>query len=273
MKKALITGASSGMGRDMARVLAGYGYELILVARREERLHALAKELAVPCTVLAADLSDLQECKLVYQAARCEELEIVVNNAGFGLFGAFTETGLEAELRMIRTNIMAVHVLTKLFLRDFRAQDHGYILNVASSAGFMAGGPLMSTYYATKSYVLRLTQAVREELRHEGSAVCVCVLCPGPVDTEFNRVADVRFALPGLRSESVAQYAIRGMLSGRGILVPGAAMKLSLAAKHLIPETLLTRITYHFQRRKLDSDSPASGRAPTHRGVRDPRTH
>lgn len=250
MKKALITGASSGMGRDMARILAGRGYALVLAARREERLHELAETLPVPCTVLAADLSDIRECRLVYQAARSEELEIVVNNAGFGLFGTFTETDLDAELRMIKTNITAVHVLTKLFLRDFSERNHGYILNVASAAGFMAGGPLMSTYYATKSYVLRLTQAIREELRREGSAVSVCALCPGPVDTEFNRVADVRFALPGLSSEAAARYGIDGMLSGRGVMVPGLAMQLTLAARHLLPEALLTRCTYYFQNRK-----------------------
>ena len=251
-KQALITGASSGIGRDMARVLSGMGYELILVARREDRLKALAAELPVPCTVLTADLSDMQE-----------SLDIVINNAGFGLFGAFSETSLDDELRMIQTNILAVHVLTKLFLRDFRERNHGYILNVASSAGFMAGGPLMSTYYATKSYVLRLTQAIREELRHEGSAVSVCALCPGPVNTEFNQVANVRFALPGLRSEDTARYAIEGMLSGRGIMVPGVAMNLSLAAKHLIPETLLTRITYHFQKRKLEGGAPETAARPS----------
>ncbi len=263
MKKALITGASSGMGRDMARVLSGIGYELILVARREDRLRELAEELGTPCRALAADLSDVHECRQVYFAARGEDLEIVVNNAGFGLFGAFTQTDLETELRMIQTNIMAVHVLTKLFLRDFRARDHGYILNVASSAGFMAGGPLMATYYATKSYVLRLTQAIREELRHEGSSVCVSALCPGPVDTEFNRVADVRFALPGLDSASVARYAVSGLLSGRGVLVPGAAMQLSLVAKRFLPEALLTRITYHFQKRKLDGGMTPSGEPST----------
>lgn len=258
MKKALVTGASAGMGRDMARVLAEMGYELILVARREDRLQELADSLPVNCRVLAADLSDIRECRLVYQAARDDDLEIVVNNAGFGLFGAFSETDLDTELRMIRTNITAVHVLTKLFLRDFRAKNHGYILNVASSAGFMAGGPLMATYYATKSYVLRLTQAIREELRHEGSAVCVSALCPGPVDTEFNRVADVRFALPGLKSEDVARFGIEGLLAGRGTLVPGFAMRLSIAARHLIPEAALTRVTYHFQKRKLDGGKAAA---------------
>lgn len=252
MKQALVTGASSGIGRDIARELAGMGYGLILVARRGGRLQELADELNVPCRIITADLSSVSACKQLYHDTRSEEVEVVVNNAGFGLFGAFAETDLDTELRMIQTNITAVHVLTKLFLRDFRAKKHGYILNVASSAGFMAGGPLMAAYYATKSYVLRLTQAIREELRHEGCPVCVCALCPGPVDTEFNGVADVRFALPGLDSRSVARFGVEGLFAGRGVLVPGTAMRLSLAAKHLIPEALLTRVTYHFQKRKLD---------------------
>ena len=165
MKQALVTGASSGIGRDIARELAGRGYSLILVARRGSRLHELAAELSVPCRIIAADLSSVDACKQLYRDTRSNDLEIVVNNAGFGLFGAFTETDLDTELRMIQTNVTAVHVLTKLFLRDFRTQNHGCLLNVASSAGFMAGGPLMAAYYATKSYVLRLTQAIREELR------------------------------------------------------------------------------------------------------------
>lgn len=247
--RAVITGASAGIGRDMARLLAGMGYELTLIARREERLRELARELPVKCQILSADLSSVRECRLVYEAARGEDVEIVINNAGFGLFGEFAASDLETELDMIRTNIVAVHVLTKLFLRDFRRRDSGYLLNVASSAGFMAG-PLMATYYATKSYVLRLTQAIREELRREGSGVRVAALCPGPVQTEFNDVANVRFAIGGLSSEQVAKCGIEGLLRGKGVIVPGAFMRLTLAARHLVPESVLTRITYHIQQRK-----------------------
>lgn len=247
--RAVITGASAGIGRDMARLLAGMGYELTLIARREERLRELARELPVKCQILSADLSSVRECRLVYEAARGEDVELVVNNAGFGLFGEFAASDLETELDMIRTNIVAVHVLTKLFLRDFRRRDSGYLLNVASSAGFMAG-PLMATYYATKSYVLRLTQAIREELRREGSGVRVAALCPGPVQTEFNDVANVRFAIGGLSSEQVAKCGIEGLLRGKGVIVPGAFMRLTLAARHLVPESVLTRITYHIQQRK-----------------------
>lgn len=247
--KALITGASSGIGREIARLLAACGYELVLCARREERLRALAEELPVPCRVIAADIADEKECRLLYEAVRGDDLEIVVNNAGFGLFGEFASLGLDAELRMIDTNIRALHILTKLAVCDFAARGHGYVLNVASSAGFLPG-PLMATYYATKNYVLRLTEAVREELRRAGSPVRVCALCPGPVDTEFNRVAGVRFSLSGLDAKRVAQEAVDGLFAGRGIVVPGGAMKAMTLARHFAPDWMLARITYHFQHKK-----------------------
>ena len=131
--KALITGASSGLGREMAKLLASRGYELVLCARREDRLRELAAELPTVCHVIAADVSDEEECRLLYRAVRGDDLEIVINNAGFGLFGEFLETDLDEELRMIDTNIRAVHILTKLAVQDFEKRGHGYILNVASS--------------------------------------------------------------------------------------------------------------------------------------------
>ena len=247
--KALITGASSGLGREMAKLLASRGYELVLCARREDRLRELAAELPTVCHVIAADVSDEAECRLLYRAVRGDDLEIVINNAGFGLFGEFLETDLDEELRMIDTNIRAVHILTKLAVQDFEKRGHGYILNVASSAGFLPG-PLMATYYATKNYVLRLTQALREELRHRGSRVRVCALCPGPVDTEFNRVAGVKFSLNGLDAKRVAREAIDGLFAGRAVIVPGVTMKAMTVARHFAPDSLLARITYHFQHKK-----------------------
>lgn len=247
--KALITGASSGIGREIARLLSERGYELILCARREDRLRTLAAELPTMCHIVAADVSDEKECRLLYEAARGGDLEVVVNNAGFGLFGPFTATDLEEELRMIDTNIRAVHILTKLAVQDFEKRGRGYVLNVASSAGFLPG-PLMATYYATKNYVLRLTQAIREELRRAGSNVKVCALCPGPVDTEFNQVAGVRFSLGGLTAQRVARAAVDGLFAGKGVVVPGAAMKAMTVARHFAPDSVLARVTYHFQHKK-----------------------
>ena len=252
--RALITGASSGIGRDMARELAGRGYDLILVARRRGRLVTLAAELPVDCAIITADLSDVDACRQVYeQAIAYDDLELVINNAGFGLCGRFAELDLERELDMIKINVVAVHVLTKLFVRAFRKRGSGRILNVASSAGFMPG-PMMATYYATKNYVLRLTQAVAEELRRDGSPVRVCALCPGPVNTEFNAVAGVRFALPGLSSADCARCAIDGVLRGKTVIIPGWQMRLSVAASKLAPEWLLPRITYNIQKKKVERD-------------------
>ena len=248
--KALITGASSGLGREMARLLAARGYELILCARREERLRELAAELPVPCRIIAADVSDEQECRLLYEAVQSEELEVVINNAGFGLFGEFVTADLDEELRMIDTNVRAVHILTKLAVRDFVQRGRGYILNVSSSAGFLPG-PLMATYYATKNYVLRLTEALREELRRAGSPVRVCALCPGPVDTEFNERADVVFALRGISPELCVEEAMRGMLHRKTIIVPSTLMRLATTAQKLVPTPLLMPIVARQQKKKL----------------------
>ena len=167
--KALVTGASSGIGRDIARGLAARGCDLVLTARREERLRALASELSmVRVTILPADLSSREGCRALYRAAQGENIDILVNNAGLGLFGPFDETDLEAELGMLDVNIIAMHMLMKLFLPDLEAKGRGYILNVASSAAFLPG-PLLSSYYASKAYVLRLSEAVAEELRRAGA--------------------------------------------------------------------------------------------------------
>lgn len=247
--RALITGASSGLGYHMAFILSEMGYDLTLVARRGDRLRRLAGKVKTICQVIEADLSDPKECKLLYDAARGDDLEVLINCAGFGLFGSFLETDLDTELRMIDVNIKAVHILTKLFVRDFDKQNKGFILNVASSAGFMAG-PLMSTYYGTKNYVVRLTQALREELRQKKSLVSVSALCPGPVNTEFNQVAGVSFALPGLDAHRTAREGIDGLFKGKGIIVPGAIMKGAILGSKLLPDALVARISYHFQGKK-----------------------
>ena len=159
---ALITGASSGMGRDMARILAKKGYDLILVARRKERLQELKKELNTNVTIISMDLSVEDHCFQLYEKVRAKKIDLLINNAGFGLFGEFYKTEIDTELKMIDLNIKAYHILTKLFLQDFIKRDQGYILNVCSSAGFMAG-PRLSTYYATKNYVTKLTMAIHED--------------------------------------------------------------------------------------------------------------
>ena len=248
--KALITGASSGLGKDFAKILSDKGYDLILVARRKSKLEDLKKELKTKVTVLDYDLSSENNCYSLFKTVEKENIDILINNAGYGIFGEFDKVDLETELNMIDLNIKAVHILTKLFLDKFKKQDKGYILNVASSAGFMSG-PLMSTYYATKGYVLKLTEAISEELRRNKSNVSVSVLCPGPVNTEFNDVAGVSFSLKGLSREKVTKHTINKMLKKRTVIVPGFIMKLGIFALRLIPRKLMLKIVYRIQTKKI----------------------
>ena len=247
--KALITGASSGIGRDMAKILGYRGFELILVARRTERLEELAKTLPTKVRIIPLDLSSKKNCYALYESTKEENIDILINNAGFGLYGEFIENNLERELEMIQVNIRAVHMLTKLFLRDFVKKDSGYILNVASSAAFLPG-PLMATYYATKSYVLRLTEGIHEELRRKKSHVYIGALCPGPVSTEFGSTANVHFNLKGMSSHTVAHYALRQMFLRKMVIIPGGLMKAAYVAEKFFGEEMLTRIAYQIQQKK-----------------------
>lgn len=248
---ALITGASSGIGRDMARILSEKGYDLILVARRKTKLQALKKELNTNVECIVMDISTTFNCMELYQEVKDKDIDILINNAGFGLFGEFCETNLDKELDMIDLNIKAVHTLTKLFLKDFKKKNKGYILNVASSAAFLPG-PLMATYYGTKAYVLRFTESIHEELKKEKSNVYIGALCPGPVNTEFNKVAKVSFQLLGMESRDVAEYAIKKMFKKKMIIIPGITMKVSKFMIRFIPESILLHTAYHIQKRKRD---------------------
>ena len=246
---ALITGASSGMGRDMARILSKMGYDLILVARRRERLLELKKELDTNVTVISMDLSIVQNNYKLYEKVKNKNIDILINNAGFGLFGEFVKTEIETELKMIDLNVVAYHILTKLFLQDFVRKDKGYILNVCSSAGFMAG-PRMATYYATKNYITKLTMAINEELRVSKSQVVVSALCPGPVATEFNKVAHGTFAIREASSYEVAKYAIDKLMKKKMIIIPTFFMKLTLFFNRFAPYRLSLYIAYKIQMRK-----------------------
>lgn len=247
--KAVVTGASSGIGRDIARALVCRGWNVILVARRTERLLELKKELGKHAKCVRCDVSKVEECKKLYEVLKDEDIEMLVNCAGFGLCGRFIDTSLDTEIKMIETNIIAVHILTKLFLKDFVRKNKGYILNVASVAGFFSG-PLMATYYATKNYVVSLTGAVYEELKRRNSNVKISALCPGPVATEFNDVAHVKFSSAPLDSKTVAQTAIDGLMAGKLIIIPGLKMKLVKFAKRIMPDKAVTHICYRFQKRK-----------------------
>jgi short-chain dehydrogenases of various substrate specificities len=253
---ALITGASSGIGRDMARILNNLNYDIIITARNEESLKELKKELNEKnnnkVDIYLADLSKEEECLKLYNEVKekYQNIDLLINNAGFGLCGKMINTDLETEMKMIDTNIKAVHILTKLFLKDMVQRDSGRILNVASVAAFMAG-PLMATYYASKNYVLRFSQAIKEELKKDKSNVKISVLCPGPVNTNFNKVANVKFALKSLSSEYVAKYAINKTLKGKFLIIPGWKIKIARFLSKISPDTISTKICYHMQSKKI----------------------
>lgn len=247
--KALITGASSGLGRDMARILADKGYDLILVARRKTKLEKLQKELKTNVEIIPLDISSTYNCMSLYNQVKKEDIDILINNAGFGLFGEFVNTNVDKELDMIDTNIKAVHVLTKLFLKDFVAKDKGYILNVSSGAAFLPG-PLMATYYATKTYIYQLTESINEELRHNKSNVYIGALCPGPVSTEFNKVAKVNFSVKEMNSYDVSEYAIKQMFKKKKVIIPGIKYKLGVFACRFLPLSTKQRISYKIQNGK-----------------------
>jgi len=244
--KALITGASSGIGRDMARYLASKNIDLILVARRKERLNSLKNELNVNVKIISLDLNIEKNCYKLYDKCKNENIDILINNAGFGLFGDFYETDLNRELEMINVNIKAPHILTKLFLKDFIQKDTGYILNVCSSAGFMAG-PRLNTYYATKNYLTKLTLAINEELRCKRSNVVISALCPGPVSTEFNKVAKGSFSIKETNSEYVAKYAIDKLFKKKMIIIPTFSLKIALFGIRFIPYRLQLIFAYNIQ--------------------------
>lgn len=247
--KALITGATSGIGLSMARILAGKGWELILTGRNTDILQKLKKELKTSTEVITADLSDKNEVFRVYEFCREKSVDMLVNNAGYGIFGKFDETDLNDELNMINVNITALHILTKLFLRDFKRRDSGIILNVASSAGFLTG-PLLSSYYASKNYVVRLSLAIAEELRRENSNVSITLLCPGPVNTNFNRRAGVTFSVKPISPDYAAEYALKKAFARKLIAIPTLTVQAGVFASRLIPHKLLSAVTYNIQKRK-----------------------
>lgn len=248
--KALVTGASSGIGKEIAIYLDKLGYEVILVARNKEKLESVAKTLTHKPKIIVMDLQQVEDMKSLYVLVKNDDIDILVNNAGFGLCGNFTDIELSKELEMIDINIKAVHILTKLFLKDMKRKNKGYILNVASSAAFESG-PLMATYYSTKSYIYRLSEAINYELKKEKVNVHVSCLCPGPVDTNFNNVANVKFAVKPLKADYVAKYAVDKMLKNKMLIIPGLKMKLAKFFGRFLSDKALMRITYRIQKKKI----------------------
>lgn len=250
MAIACITGASSGIGMEFAKRLSRMGYELILVSRNTKALKKLAGTLPCRRKIISCDLSDENNCIKLAEYLKTKNLTLLINNAGFGDWGSFDNTDLNKELDMINVNIKALHILTKEILKDFKKKDRGYILNVASSAGLLDGGPYMATYYATKAYVTSLTSSIYEELKEAGSNVHISMLCPGPVNTNFNNVAGVTFALSGISASYCAKYALSELFKGTLTIVPTFTMKAAVLAGKFAPRKLLIKITAKQQLKK-----------------------
>jgi short-subunit dehydrogenase len=247
--KVLVTGASSGIGHDMAKYLSKLGYDIIAVARSIDGLEKLKNECNTNVKIIPMDLSILNNCTELYDKLKDEDIDILINNAGFGVQGLFSETDLEKEINLINLNITCLHVLTKLFLKDMIKKDKGYILNVSSMAAFIPG-PLMSTYYASKAYVLNFTLGINKELKEINSNVHICALCPGPISTNFDKVADVHFRMKYLTSEYVAKYAVDNMLKNKKIIVPGFNNKISRIFLKILPYNLILNVSYYINNRK-----------------------
>ena len=260
-KIALVTGASDGIGLEFANILGARGYDLILVARREDKLNSIAttliQEHGVNCMVIVADLSQPQAAQQLFQNTQSNNLRVdfLVNNAGLLHNGFFTELDIDAQERMITVNILALTSLTHLYANDMSARKSGHILNVASLAGWMPI-PNQNVYAATKSYVLSFTQALADELNAAGNGVVVSALCPGYTATKMmdnpDQGAKLNIAPNMMMSaKEVAEQGIRDCLSGKMTIVPGAANKITAAITHLFSKTRLTKLVGSFYRKNM----------------------
>jgi hypothetical protein len=246
---ALITGASSGIGRELARLFGADGYDLVLVARRIEVLQTLAEDLAkqhgISAVPLAADLSKTDAPTQLYDrlASTGTTVDVVVNNAGFGLRGRHAELPLTRQLEMIEVNITALTALSRLFLPGMLSRNRGGLLNVGSTAAFQPG-PLMAVYYATKAYVESFTEAIAEEVT--GSALHISCLAPGPTTTEFAQVAQIDksnlFRRPTMTPEDVAKAGFDGWKRGEVVIVPGFSNWMGMTMVRVVPRSMVRRM-------------------------------
>ncbi|MBT3605409.1 MAG: SDR family oxidoreductase [Candidatus Latescibacteria bacterium] len=251
MAMALITGASSGIGLELARIFAADGVDVILSARSEDKLQALARELvvqhSVKAEVVVSDLSVQDSAKTLYEAIKEKgwEVDYLVNNAGFGVFGEFAETKWEDEAAMLNVNVVALTHLTKLFMPYFIQRRSGRIMNVASTASFQPG-PLMAAYFASKAYVLSFSEAISNELK--GTGVTVTALCPGATETGFQSAAGATGSrlfetrkLP--TGADVAKYGYKAMQKGKRVAVHGVINKVLAQSNRFAPRSLSMAIT------------------------------
>jgi short-subunit dehydrogenase len=254
---ALVTGASGGIGLELARLFAADGHDLVLVARSEDKLVRLAAELkdkyGIAARVLAADLARAQAPSEIFDKLQSEGVNIdaLVNNAGFGTYGLFAETDLKQELELLQVNIVALTHLTKLFLPGMIERRRGFVCNVASTAAFQPG-PLMAVYYASKAYVLSLSEALSNEC--EGTGVRVSALCPGPTETGFVAAAGMSesklFDRGTMTARAVAEAGYRGLLAGKPIVIPGLRNNLVARFVGMMPRGIVTKVVRGIQEKR-----------------------
>jgi uncharacterized protein len=259
---ALVTGASGGIGEDLARLFAADGHDLVLVARSQDKLARISEELAgkhsVSARVVVSDLARAAAPQEIYDELQREGVHIdaLVNNAGFGSYGLFAETDLQRELELLQVNVVALTHLTKLFLPAMIARKRGYVMNVASTAAFQPG-PLMAVYYASKAYVLNFSEALSNETG--GTGVVVSALCPGPTETGFIAAAGMErsklFERAAMDSPAVAEIGYRGLLEGRRVVIPGFKNAFIARAAGLFPRGFVMNVVRGIQERRGDGDS------------------
>jgi uncharacterized protein len=259
MKKmtALVTGASGGIGEELARLFAADGHDLVLVARSRDKLARLAEELegkhGVAASVLQADLARPESPREIFEELRGAGMTVdaLVNNAGFGSYGLFAETDLQSELDLLQVNVVALTHLSKLFLPGMIARRRGYLMNVASTAAFQPG-PLLAVYYASKAYVLSLSEALANEC--EGTGVVVSALCPGPTETGFVAAAGMGdsklFDRAVMDARTVAEAGYRGLLAGKTIVIPGLRNNLLARSIGFFPRNLVTKVVRGIQEKR-----------------------
>lgn len=246
---AVITGASSGIGKEIAYRLAERNYDLVLVARREDRLKEIKKEIennGQKVTILPLDLSDTQSCQNLTDYLKNQDVNIFVNNAGYGIYGESRLQNLSDELKMIELNIISLHYLTREVLSIMKS---GTIVNVSSMAAFLPT-PLLSSYAATKAYVYSYSQALRYELIQSNVPINILTVCPGPVKTEFNAVANASPKMKGLSVEKCVKSIINGIDKKKPLVIPGFSMKLLKFFIRFTPSCLLNRVSYKIQAKK-----------------------
>lgn len=245
---ALITGASSGLGKSLAIKLSKMGYSIIAVSRNKNKLEDLKKEIK-NIIIFPYDLSNQANIYKLYKNTSEYKIDLLVNCAGFGEYGEFVNNDLDNELNMIDLNIKALHTLTKLYLSDMVKRDSGRILNVSSSAAFQPG-PLMATYYATKSYVYSLTMAIYEELRRKKSNVKISVLCPGAFDTDFFKRANIKNATYVKSVDYISDYTLKKLFKNKLIIIPGFIMKMVIFIERFLSRKFLLKMNYNIQSKK-----------------------